>query len=228
METLNSHTRRVNDLAFDASGRMLASASRDGSVAIWSVTAETPGWVQTRHDLDVFAVVFNPEAPVLYSGSRDQTVRVWDVRDGSEMDTIGGHGQFVTALALSPDHNRLALASWFGDLVLLDTKTGDAVASFTAHEAAVRGAAFSPDGQWLATGGYGGDVRLFDALPRTDRNQRRAEAEDALARGRLLAASALAASPDPSAALRRLTAEATGDDAAWATRALLELAATRR
>ena len=72
------HDNLVNDLAFSADGRLLASAGRDGSVRVF----EMPGGQEIAgmaHTLSANGVAFSPDARTLASASDDGTVRLWVV-----------------------------------------------------------------------------------------------------------------------------------------------------
>lgn len=80
----------VNDIAIDPAGRVVAAASKDGSIAIFNLsTAELVGTLR-GHGGFVESVAFSPEGETLASASVDTSVRLWDVADWSEAGILRG------------------------------------------------------------------------------------------------------------------------------------------
>jgi len=74
--TLKGHTDSVQDVAFDAGGKTLASCSADMSVKLWDF--QTYECVKTLqgHDHNVSSVAFVASGDHLVSCSRDKTIKV--------------------------------------------------------------------------------------------------------------------------------------------------------
>jgi hypothetical protein len=80
---------KVHQVAFAPDGKALASASGDGMVRLWDLTAPDPA-ARPRlleHDGPVYHVAFAPDGKALASASEDKTVRLWtlDLKDLIEM-----------------------------------------------------------------------------------------------------------------------------------------------
>jgi WD40 repeat protein len=71
-----AHAASVNHLAFADGGRLWATASDDGTIALW----EPSGAALARlrgHAGDVFEIAFSPDETLLASAGHDRTVRIW-------------------------------------------------------------------------------------------------------------------------------------------------------
>ncbi len=130
-----SHTDWVRCVAFDLSGKLLASGSDDSSIKIWN--ARTGKHLKTLncHKKRVWSVAFNPNGKTLVSGSDDQTVIVWNF-DGKKLETN------------EKSH---------------DWKSVDKVVLKEAHKGRVQAVAFSDKGDVFASGGADATVKIWDA-----------------------------------------------------------------
>jgi WD40 repeat protein/energy-coupling factor transporter ATP-binding protein EcfA2 len=89
-DSLVGHTDLVLDLAFNATGTELASASGDGTVLIWDLAQRTreARVVLQGHENWVWSVSFSRDGNQIASSSSDQTVRIWDARSGESLREI--------------------------------------------------------------------------------------------------------------------------------------------
>lgn len=110
--TLKGHTDSVQDIAFDVSGKLLASCSADMSIKLWDFH-QSFACVKTMHghDHNVNSVAFMPQGDFVVSASRDKTIKIWEVATGYCVKTLTGHREWVRMARVSPCGELIASCS---------------------------------------------------------------------------------------------------------------------
>ncbi|MGW0709541.1 nSTAND1 domain-containing NTPase [Streptomyces sp. NPDC002643] len=122
----------VNDVAFHAAGRLLATAHGDRTVRVWDLAHRATGTVRTPleriagHEGIVTTVAFGgADGTLLASGSQDNTVRLWHVdpvRHPARRVQLKGapHTAFLSSVQFSGDNRILMSAAEDGTLARWD------------------------------------------------------------------------------------------------------------
>ena len=172
---LHGHTGTVTSVAFDESGRRLASISGltrvavgDGIVLGWEVDSRATLPVLRGHTSYVYPVAFSPDGRWIASGSWDKTVRLWDAATGEACATLPQPG-IVHDLAYGPD------GTWLVNATLLDSRLciWDVATASLRREIELPAGRFRfvkvrPDGRRLAATttpldlGYGSHLHVCD------------------------------------------------------------------
>jgi WD40 repeat protein len=82
---LTGHSDTILNAAFSHDQKLVATASKDRTVAIWDVKSGTHLVSCLGHTGDVVSVVFMPSKKHLLTLSLDGTGRIWSVEDGSHL-----------------------------------------------------------------------------------------------------------------------------------------------
>lgn len=160
------HSDGVHSVAFSPDGRMLASASIDGSIKLWDVAGGTELTTLRGHTNGVYGVAFSPDGRTLASVSIDGTVKLWQTETGEQLASLPR--EFVGEVTFSPDGRLFAVAGESAKLEVWDLATRQKLWTLVGHEGTVGGIAFSPDGRTLASGGNDGRVKLWDIKTGTE------------------------------------------------------------
>ena len=154
---LEGHRGGVNDVTFSNDGRMLYSASSDGTVRSWSIAKRSQIHIESDHGFGINLVrQFEPEDGqpgwIAY-GATDGVVRVVDKSDGAEIAALTGDRRPILALAVSPDGRTLAYGDGEGYISVVDTEDWSLTRDFRAGWRPAVSTASPPSGP-SAPGGH--------------------------------------------------------------------------
>ena len=153
------HVGRVAGGGFSPDAALLATASEDQTVRVWSVTSGDEVFAVTGHVDGVWSAEFSPDGTVLATGGLDGLVGLWDGSTGREIVTLPGV-PVAFSVTFSPD-GTLVAAVGLG-IHVGDVETRSRLAEIEGHTGAILASDFSPDGRLLATGAADGTAKLWD------------------------------------------------------------------
>lgn len=148
---LRAHEADVKSIASSPSGELLATASRDKTIIIWSIGSSTPVKILRGHTHFVSDVLFINES-TLASSSNDKTIRIWDVSSTNDSDqptrVLEGHSSSVCALS-KVTHNCIMSCSWDNTARVWNVQTAVCVYQFSGHSAAVWNGCYLGDSKFM-------------------------------------------------------------------------------
>lgn len=106
-----SHFEPISSLAFSPDDRLIASASLDGMIRLWSIDGIPLGKPFENDNVPISAIAFSPDGQNIVSGDHNGEVKIWSL-DGY---TIGSPYKVfndpIKLLAFSPNGKDIASAS---------------------------------------------------------------------------------------------------------------------
>lgn len=99
--TIKKHTDWITAVAYSPDGKYLASADRNGGVAVWEGATGQEFTSLAGHKAAVTALAFMPG--VLASAGEDGKITLWDVKEGKEIRTWDGHAGGTSSVDFTPD-----------------------------------------------------------------------------------------------------------------------------
>jgi len=181
------HYRSVRTMRTLPNGAQVVTASRDGSLGLWSLCKE-----ECLKRIDVKEVPqrgldITPDGMRVISGGSDNSLRIWD----SNIDTCvkeigetypGGHQSKVESIVVSPDGRMFvsgekgtktldseskaveSTAETGGIVKIWDLEEYELVAEMKGHTSRAFDADISPDGKLAVTAGWDKTVRLWSLV----------------------------------------------------------------
>jgi WD40 repeat protein len=156
---LKGHSGPVWAVDFSANGQLVASASDDRTVKLWTAKGNLLTTLK-GHRAAVQTVAIAPNSQIIASGSADRTVKLWKT-DGTLLATLNEHSSGIKSVKFSPNGKLLASAS-ADKTVKLWNLDGSLLTTLSGHSATVWTVDFSPDSQKLASGGEDLKVIIWD------------------------------------------------------------------
>jgi WD40 repeat protein len=175
---LLGHEDEIHTLAFDRTGRTLASGCMDGSVRVWDVASGVTRLRLPGHTAPITMVAISPDGSTLASIAFDQTLRLWDLTTGECLQSKKDEhvGTRAVAFGNHPDVGGEFLA-YDGDdfaIYVWPWRTGAPAFALRGHSGTIMTLDCSVTAPLLVSGGMDGTLGLWDLATRRCRQLLRA------------------------------------------------------
>ncbi|XP_062186731.1 COMPASS-like H3K4 histone methylase component WDR5B, partial [Phragmites australis] len=172
------HSLAVSCVRFSPCGRLLATASLDGTVALLSPSSLTVIATLRGHAAGVSDLSWSTESFYLCSASDDRTLCIWDIRPilaganpggqpaGADrcVRVLKGHTNFVFSANFNPQTSSQVASGGFDCTVRnWDVKSDRCTRAIDAHSEPVTSVHFIGDGSIIVSGSHDGSCKIWDA-----------------------------------------------------------------
>jgi len=161
--SLQAHTDWVFSLAFNKSGTLLVSGSKDQTAKVWSLPEPTTPKVFKKHTGTVTSVCFDTTGSLVFSGSSDATIRLWDSSTLAEKKEFKGHINPAQVLYYTDIVTKQLIAGLVdGSLCVWKMPYYHSHQKIRAHRDAINMLTINSTGQYLASGADDYTIGLWD------------------------------------------------------------------
>jgi WD40 repeat protein len=160
---LKGHSGMIKSLVFSFDGKYLYSASLDGKVIKWDLSARTSLNVNTDM-LQINSIDISTNGNYLAGISPDGKVLVWNPENTSDNFRIESAGKKIKSVRFKPDENKIAIGYSDGYIELWDiaTKYKIAESEIRAHSTEINDIQFNAKNFQMATASKDGTLKLWD------------------------------------------------------------------
>ena len=161
-ELLGQHLGKVTDLEVSPSGDVVASASWDGTVGMWSLNGEAH-WSYDQHDAGFSDVAFSPDGERLYAATSDGDIMVYETAPEQAPRVLVRHGFGINELIMSQDATWLAYGAVDGVTRVIDPASGDELSDFSLDRRPILAMTYDAASEQMAVGDGHGYIMMIDA-----------------------------------------------------------------
>ncbi|MDQ1266081.1 MAG: hypothetical protein QG635_1233, partial [Bacteroidota bacterium] len=160
LKLLSGHFGGVYALAWDNTGKKIASGSDEGDIYIWNVDTETftilassLPWVNT--------IAWSSDGKWIVSGD-DTDIIFWNAETHEEDFRLSGHTSTVYSLVFSPDNKYLASGDQTGNLIIWDLVAKSIYQKMKIHSKVIYDLDWNSTGDRIITGSWDSTAILID------------------------------------------------------------------
>jgi WD40 repeat protein len=161
------HTGKLKSLIFSFDGKSLYSASLDGKVLRWDLSARTSTDV-TEGAMSITSIDVSFNGKYLAGINSNGGVVVWNEENKSDNFRIETTGKNIKVIRFNPENNILAIGDVSGNVEIWDINLRKKISEVKAHTAQVNDIQFNSKFKQMATAGNDNSLKIFNIKDITD------------------------------------------------------------
>ncbi|XP_075712925.1 POC1 centriolar protein homolog B isoform X3 [Rhinoderma darwinii] len=156
------HREAVTGVQFSPIGHLLASASKDRTVRLWTPNIKGESTIFKAHTAPVRSVDFSSDGQYIITASDDKSVKAWSVHHQRFIFSLTQHTNWVRCARFSPDGRLIASCSDDKTLRIWDTTNRVCINTFMDYKGHSNYVSFNPSGTCVASAGSNSTVKVWD------------------------------------------------------------------
>jgi len=164
---LAGHKQMIKSLIFSYDGKYLYSASLDGNVLKWDISARTSTSL-TNGTMQIISIDVTSNGKTLAGISSDGGVIVWNPEGNSDSYRPETTLKNIKVIKFNPANNLLAIGDASGNVELWDINLRTRISSVTAHTGQINDIRFNPTLKQMATASNDKTVKIFNITDPSD------------------------------------------------------------
>jgi WD40 repeat protein len=160
---LLGHKGKIKSLVFSFDGKFLYSASLDGKVLKWDMSARTSTNI-SNGTMQITSIDISAKGDLIAGVSSDGNVLVWNPENNTEYHRLGTSLSNIKVVRFKPDEDILAIGDVNGNVELWNTSTRLLISRVKAHNAQVNDIRFNTSYKQMATASNDKTIKLFNNL----------------------------------------------------------------
>lgn len=161
LKSYAGHTDKVDSLAANSDGTLLATGSQDRTVRIWDISTGKTLWTFQGHLGGVTAVAIRPDGKEVASGGEDGAIKLWALDNSDDHRAVETAKEPLWTVAFSPDGSKFASAGADRVIKVYNADTAKEVGSLEGHSGAITSLTFLADNK-LASASGDALVKIWD------------------------------------------------------------------
>ncbi|WP_299422853.1 c-type cytochrome [uncultured Shimia sp.] len=159
-QELGRHKGKVMSVRVSPDQQLVASASWDGTIGLWSLDGNAPRFIDVGSNVN--DVAFSAAGNLLFAGASDGKIRIYEVATGNLHQLFLSNGFGVNTLVLNETAGWLAFGAVDGATKVVDAKTAELIKDVTLERRPILAMALDRQGQHLAVGDGEGYILLLN------------------------------------------------------------------
>jgi WD40 repeat protein len=159
---LKGHSDKIKSLVFSFDGKYLYSASLDGKVLKWDLSARTSMDLSTGV-MKIISIDLSSSDKYIAGITPDGKALVWNPKETGDNFRIEPSGRAIKTIRFKPNEERIALGYDDGNVEIWDIPSRRLITGFKAHQGDVSEIRFNKKPEQVATSGIDGSLKIWDS-----------------------------------------------------------------
>lgn len=156
------HSKDINDITFNSSTTLMATASNDKTVKIWKVPTGEVKLTINENKSEIIRLRFTSSDKKVLALSADNNVTLYDVENGTVAYKIKVGEKAIRAFDVSPDGQLFAVGGGDRTINIHSIEDGKLKTTLAGHKDWVRVVKFAPDNKTIASAGDDKMIALWE------------------------------------------------------------------